>query len=205
MSREFSYMRFGRGKKRIELSLERKVRRSGFAGFVDSPMFQQSIAILVDDDRLDLMLIRGGYITACKDGTYPMIVLSGKVFANIKRGVPTARFMLFHEIGHYCWGHLNNPPAVEDEFMKRQQLVEQGIPSEEEVAADSFAAEYLGAEYALLALQDSMEERFALDVMSGAFNEDISAVALREYQLRIDALCSRFGIYSEESANECDI
>lgn len=194
MSREFSSMRFGKGANSLEICLERKVRKSGFAGFVTSTRFRESITIIVNDALLDEHNVRCGYITVRKDGTNPIIILENRTFNEIKRGVPTARLLLFHEIGHYCCGHLDCPPELETEFERRNDYAEQNGVSPEELEADNFAVEYLGADYVAWALQDWIDERATIDLIFGVGADPISGVAIKEYQARIDAINERYNL-----------
>lgn len=82
--------------------LERKVWKNGFAGLVLSDCFEDSIVLAVDNRRLDEDCLRGIYITAQKDGSKPVIVLSTAAFVGLKRGYDINRFALLHEVGHYC-------------------------------------------------------------------------------------------------------
>ena len=191
MARGYTYMPFGKGKDRIDLVLERKVRKGGYAGVVVSKQFQETIGIIVNEDVLDEMNVRSVYITANKDGSAPCIVLSMETFVGIKRGYIPDRFSLLHEVGHYACGHLMDPPDLKEENAMRERLLEDNQASKDELDADAFAANYLGAEVVAWALQESMEQRLATDLMCGVEEEDISKKALLEYQLRIDAINDR--------------
>lgn len=192
MSREYTYMPFGKGAHRLEVVLERKVRKGGYAGFVASKQFRETIGVVVREDLLDEMNVRSVYITAKKDGRDPRIILSTETFVGIKRGCIADRFLLLHEVGHYACGHLVDPPDIEEEFAMRERLLEDNQVSKDELDADAFAANYLGAEVVAWALQEKMERRLATDLMCGVEEEDISQKALLEYQLRIDAINDRF-------------
>ena len=198
MAREYTVMRLGKGKKKIELCLERRIRKYGYAGLIISNLFQEEIIIRVNESRLDEYCIRRGYISAREDGTHPKIIIDTDSFNGIKRGVIADRFMLFHEIGHYCCGHLTNPPELEAEFSKRIEHLENDEVSADEVAADCFAAEYLGPEQVILALQEAMEQRMTNDLFYGTADDPISKMAIYEYQLRIDAVNERFGLLEED-------
>ena len=198
MAKEYSVMRFRNGKNIVELCLERKIRKNGYAGLVFSKLFGETIGIFVDENHLDERCIRGGYITARKDGTDPCIILDGATFNGIKRGEATARFLLMHEIGHYCCGHLADPPLLEDELSKRKACLAENNVSSEEVEADCFAAEYLGAVCARWALQEAMEQRMTRDVFFGVAMEPDSQMVRREYQLRIEPVNERFGLSEED-------
>lgn len=191
MSREYTYMPFGKGTHRLEVVLERKVRKGGYAGFVTSKQFRETIGVVVREDFLDEMSVRSVYITANKDGSAPCIVLSMETFVGVKRGCIADRFSLLHEVGHYACGHLMDPPDLKEENAMRERLLEDNQVSKDELDADAFAANYLGAELVAWALQESMEQRLATDLMCGVEEEDISKKALLEYQLRIDAINDR--------------
>ena len=194
MAREYTYMPFGKGAHRLEVVLERKVRRGGYAGLVVSKQFPGTIGIVVREDLLDEMNARSVYITAKKDGSDPRIILSMETLVGIKRGCIADRFSLLHEVGHYICGHLVDPPDIEEEFAMRERLLEENQVSQDEVEADAFAVNYLGAEAVVWALQESMERRMTADLVCGVEEEDISQKALLEYQLRIDAINDRFGL-----------
>ena len=194
MAREYTYMPFGKGAHRLEVVLERKVRRGGYAGLVVSKQFPGTIGIVVREDLLDEMNVQSVYITAKKDGSDPRIILSMETLVGIKRGCMADRFSLLHEVGHYACGHLVDPPDIEEEFAMRERLLEENQVSQDEVDADAFAVNYLGAEAVVWALQESMERRMAADLACCIEEDDISQKALLEYQLRIDAINDRFGL-----------
>jgi hypothetical protein len=89
---------------------------------------------------------------------------------------------------------LVDPPDIEEELAMRERLLEENQVSQDEVEADAFAVNYLGAEAVVWALQESMERRMTADLVYGVEEEDISQKALLEYQLRIDAINDRFGL-----------
>ena len=190
MSREFSYMRFGRGARQIMLYLERKICKTGYAGLIFAPLLPEPIRIFVNDRRLEEMGIRVGYISVLPDGTDPVIFLTSEAFCALKRGSRSMRFLLFHEIGHYVCGHLSRPPRAEDPHRRRFELVTRGQVCPDELEADRFAAAYLGDDYAVWALQDAMSERLRFDIRTGAFGDEISCGALAEFQMRIDAIAA---------------
>lgn len=194
MAREYTYMPFGKGAHRLEVVLERKVRRGGYAGLVVSKQFPGTIGIVVREDLLDEMNVQSVYITAKKDGSDHRIILSMETLVGIKRGCIADRFSLLHEVGHYVCGHLVDPPELEEENAMRERLLAENQVSQDEVDADAFAANYLGADAVVRALQESMERRMAADLVYGVEEEDISQKALLEYQLRIDAINDRFGL-----------
>ena len=192
MAREYAYIPFGKGAHRLEVVLERKVRRGGYAGLVASKQFPETIGIVVREDFLDEMNVQSAYITAKKDGRDPRIILSTETFVGIKRGCIADRFSLLHEVGHYVCGHLVDPPDLKEENAMRERLLEENQVSQDELDADAFAANYLGAEVVAWALQEKMERRMATDLAYGVEKEDLSKKALLEYQLRIDAINDRF-------------
>lgn len=190
MGREYTFMRLGRQGQKIALCLERKIRKNGYAGFISSKCLRDTVMLVVNDAFLDEHGIRIGYITAQEDGTNPTIILTSTAFIGLKQGSLSVRFFLMHELGHYYHGHLEQPQELEDDFLKRQAALAKGIVPKEELEADNFAVQYLGAENAMTALQEVMEERMIYDLMCGTSADPTSELALREYQLRIDAICA---------------
>ena len=188
MSREFSYMRFGKGPRQMALYTERKICKNGYAGVIFSPLLNESIRIFVNDRRLEDMAIRVGYISVLPDGTDPVIFLTTDAFYALKRGSRSMRFLLLHEIGHYVCGHLSRPPRAGDPNYRRFELVTRGQVCPDELEADRFAAAYLGQAYAVQALQDAMTERLRYDLRTGAFGDALSNGALAEFQMRMDAI-----------------
>ena len=199
MRRKYSVMHYGKGKSRITLLLERKVWKNGFAGLVLSDRLEDSIVLAVDNRRLDENCLRRIYITAQKDGSKPVIVLSTAAFVGLKRGYDINRCALLHEVGHYCCGHLVNPPLLEEEVERRSKLVAQNKVAEEELAADAFAAEYLGAEYVAWALQECMDQWFAEQLCE---DDPDDGQVLREYQMRINHLSRQFGLDEEDEEED---
>ena len=190
MGREYCTMRLGRHGQKVNLCLERRMRKNGYAGFVSSKCFQEDVLIVVNDGFLEEQGIRLGYITAREDGSHPMVIMTSTAFTELKQGHISVRFFLMHELGHYYHGHLVQPPKLEDEFVKRETAIGKGVVPKEELEADSFAVQYFGVENVIAALQEVMEERMAYDLMCGTSADPISELALCEYQLRIDAICA---------------
>ena len=198
MSKKYTTMYFGKGKNKIGLCLERKISNCGYAGLVFSNGLQERIVLAVNDRKLESLGIRNGYITVDYDGSSPLIVLSTETFNGIKRGNINDRFLLLHEIGHYVCGHLAQCRSMENEFSYRKAALQHNTVTTEELEADRFAAEYLGPEFAVLALQNHMEQRMAYDIYSGTNSDSSSGSAIMEYQLRIDALVEYYDLF------ECD-
>lgn len=198
MSREYSIMRFGKPGNQINLCLERKIRKNGYAGFATSRNSREHIYIVVNEGLLNELGIRNGYITSNKDGTLPRIIMRAAVFNGFKQGKLSDRFLVFHEIAHYCCGHLRQQSELTEENTRREALTAQCLVSEDELEADRLAAEYLGAEAAVSALQEAMEQRMAYDIFYGSVDDPISPAALTEYQLRIDAINEHFDLYEYE-------
>ena len=141
MGREYCTMRLGRHEQKVELCLERRIRKNGYAGFVSSKCFREDVLIVVNDGFLEDQGIRGGYITAREDGTHPMVIMTSTAFTELKQGHLSVRFFLMHELGHYYHGHLAQPPKLEDVFSEREASMNKGIVPKEELEADIFAAE----------------------------------------------------------------
>lgn len=200
MRREYSYMYFGKKKNRITLMHRRKPCKNGFAGAVLSDRFKESIALVVDDEWLDENYAPSMCIGAQEeDGSKPVIMLSTAEFVGLKRGYPASRFALLHEVGHYCCSHLVNAPPLKEERERREKLVAQNKVAEDELAADAFAIEYLGAWYVSLAMADRIDQLLSIQLH---YDDVDFKSAIREYNMRIDHIAEQFGFYDEDEEDD---
>ena len=174
----YQIMRFGK-KKRISLIHLSKPLSNGFAGMVCSPLLADRIAIVVDPLEKE----RTEYDFAClafgENGAFPRIMMTKEVYYDIKRGEPYARMILLHELGHYDRQDHLIPKADCDE--ERARLVSGGLVSEAELAADFFAAAYLGAEVVAVGLQQLWEK---IACKYNECDEEEAELARKELALR---------------------
>ena len=152
---KFQVMNFGKGEKRITLVHLNKPLQGGVAGMLTSRLFSEKIAIVVDDTPS----AKRDYDFAClacgENGSFPRIKLMREIYYDIKRGLPYARMVLFHELGHYFYKHHMNMNEYRDE--KRKEFASNGKISKEEEEADLFAVEYLGSEVVTKGLEHMCE------------------------------------------------
>lgn len=95
---------------------------------------------------------------------------------------------MFHEIGHYRLGHLDVCTEIEQESAERKRLLREYKVYQVELEADRFAASYMGIDEAIAALTEAQECRMRDDIIYGSYGAELSILALREYDFRIQAL-----------------
>jgi len=139
----YQTMHFGKKKNRISLIHMNKPLKGGLAGMVSSSIFNENIAIIVDETPEELRDYDFACFACGENGAAPRVMMTREIYYDIKRGKPYARMILFHELGHYYNKDLSthNP----DRDAERVKLASEGIVSTEETKADAFAAEYLGS------------------------------------------------------------
>lgn len=107
MKLKYNRMYFGSKKNRITFVHLNKPWKLGLAGMVTSPLFEEKIAVAVDNTPMD----EADYDYAClacnRDGKSPRILMIPRVFYDIKRGSAEARTILLHELGHYRNGDIS--------------------------------------------------------------------------------------------------
>ena len=119
-------MAFGKGKSRLVIIHLNKVQESGLGGFVRSSMFKD-LPIVVDTSSEDERGYDFACLAAAKNGVIPKVKMTEEIFYGIKRNEPIARFSLFHEIGHYINGDLNNKDFISETYdANRVTAVKQG-------------------------------------------------------------------------------
>lgn len=188
MRMKYNWMSFGKKENRIRFVHLNKPWKLGLAGMITSPMFAEKIAVVIDDTPFD----KSDYDYAClccdKDGRSPRIMMSSRVFYDIKRGTPEARTILLHEIGHYH--NRDAPNATGTDHKEREALAARGEVSPAELRADAFAAEYLGSETVAAGLC-ALKERIRRDYSN--YEESAYSATLAELDARIAALAPAAG------------
>ena len=183
MGLKYNRMSFGKKGKRITFVHFNKPWKLGLAGMVTSPMFQENIAVVIDDTPFE----ESDYDYAClacdKHGKSPRIMMTSRVFYDIKRGTPEARTILLHELGHYKNNDISVGRGTDQE--KREALAAGGSVSPAELQADAFAAEYLGAEVVVRGLA-SLKERILHDYAD--YEQGYCDATVKELEDRISAL-----------------
>lgn len=183
MRLKYNRMSFGKKEKRITFVHLNKPWKLGLAGMITSPMFQEKIAVIIDDTPFE----KSDYDYACfacdKYGKSPRIMMNSRVFYDIKRGHPEARAILLHELGHYHHNDIPNASGIDCE--ERETLVANGKVSPAELRADAFAADYLGAETVIAGLS-TLKERIRKDYSE--YEESYYSATMAELDARISAL-----------------
>ena len=176
-------MYFGSKGDRIQVLHLRKPIRLGLAGMVSSKQFDDNIALVVDESGvIDFDFACLGYAA---DGTAPRILMTREIFYDFKRGSNMARMIVFHEIGHYCnKDHFNRAGSGEDANTARIQTVNSGGVDSKEVAADQYAARYLGTDAVVAGLREIRQEiqrRYG----TGEYDAESYNAAIKELDLRM--------------------
>lgn len=174
----YQSMHFGKKKNRISLIHMNKPLKGGLAGMVSSPLFDENIAIVVDEAPEELRDYDFACLACGENGAAPRVMMTREVYYDIKRGEQYARMTLFHELGHY----FNKDLSVhkENRDSERTRLVSAGKVSQEETRADSFAIEYLGSKYVVDGLEQLMSR-----VLSMCGN---ASSTVKEIELRIGSI-----------------
>ena len=185
MDLSYNFMRFGPKKRRIKIVHLKKPVTKGLAGLIESNLFPQRIAMVVDSRPLEDLNYNYMCLNYIGGRERVEIWMEPDIFYGIKRGDPMARTSLFHELGHQYLGHLkDNTEEMEAYDEARVQAVINGQVIQAELDADQFAVDYLGRDYVIRGLSDI---RASL-AKENAFDEEQQAIALKEMDLRIEKL-----------------
>lgn len=138
----YHIMHFGKKKNKISLIHMNKPLKGGLAGMVSSSIFNENIAIIVDETPEELRDYDFACLACGENGAAPRVMMTREIYYDIKRGKPYARMILFHELGHYYNKDLSVHNLERD--AEREKQASEGTVSTEETNADAFASEYLG-------------------------------------------------------------
>lgn len=188
MKMKMHQMSFGKKGNRITLVHMNKPISLGLIGMLQSPLFSENIALVIDaspeDDR--------DYTFAClayaAGNCHPRILMDRELFYDVIRGSAEARFILFHEIGHYVNQDCAELGFNNDTYQEsRINATENSVVSKHEAAADDFAVRYFGREQAIKGLS------CLLSRIKGKYdNEDYDAndtrLAIKELEMRIQRI-----------------
>ena len=165
---------YGIGGAKIEVLLLNEAMEDVLLGMVSSPLFREDIAIALDS-RGDI-----AYNFAClglmADGSKPRIYIIPELVEKLKAGDAEAKMILFHEVGHYVHKDYLVPQEEKDRVARAMD----DHVEERELAADDFAAEYLGRDTVI----EGLGMLFAR--MKKEYKDAPEAeIAIREVALRI--------------------
>lgn len=170
---------FGEGKEKIELTLLESLMDLKLGGMISSPMFNENIAIVVEDnpETIDYDFACLGYT---KEKTAPRVMMKSTFFEDLKRGTSESKMILFHEIGHYSNGDILTNDGNND--AEREVLVADNKVSEKELKADAFAVAYLGKDVVITGLED-LKKRILRDYAD--YDKDSILITTKEIDIRI--------------------
>ena len=168
----YQSMHFGKKKNRISLIHMNKPLKGGLAGMVSSSIFNENIAIIVDETPEELRDYDFACLACGENGAAPRVMMTREIYYDIKRGKPYARMILFHELGHYYNKDLSthNP----DRDAERVKLTSEGTVSNEEIKADAFAVDFLGASCVIVGLEKL--KTLVADLYSTTIEKEIGLV-----------------------------
>ena len=101
MDLSYNVMRFGPKKRRIKIVHLKKPVTKGLAGLIESNLFPQRIAMVVDSRPLEDLNYNYMCLNYIGGRERVEIWMEPDIFYGIKRGDPMARTSLFHELGHH--------------------------------------------------------------------------------------------------------
>lgn len=179
----YQTMHFGKKKNRISLIHMNKPLKGGLAGMVSSSIFNENIAIIVDETPEELRDYDFACLACGENGLVPRVMMTKEIYYDIKRGKPYARMILFHELGHYYNKDLSVHNPERD--AERVKLTSEGTVSNEEIKADTFAVSYLETKNVIIGLetlQQIIESKYK-DYDSDSVDTTISELKMRVQHL----------------------
>ena len=170
---------FNFGENRIDLLLLDAPMEKGLVGMVSSEMFNENIAIVVEDNpkTIDYDFACLGYT---KEKTVPRVMMKSIFFEELKQGTPESKTILFHELGHYVNQDILTNEGNTD--AEREALVADDKVCEKEIKADAFAVSYLGNETVIAGLE-ALKTRIIIEY--GDYDEESIHITVKEIDIRI--------------------
>lgn len=179
----YQTMHFGKKKNRISLIHMNKPLKGGLVGMVSSSIFNENIAIIVDETPEELRDYDFACLACGENGLAPRVMMTKEIYYDIKRGKPYARMILFHELGHYYNKDLSVHNPERD--AERVKLTSEGTASIEEIKADAFAVNYLGVKNVILGLETLQQ---IIESKYKDYDSDSVVTTINEIKMRVQHL-----------------
>ena len=179
----YQTMHFGKKKNKISLIHMNKPLKGGLAGMVSSSIFNENIAIIVDETPEELRDYDFACLACGENGAAPRVMMTREIYYDIKRGKPYARMILFHELGHYYNKDLSVHNPERD--AERVKLTSEGTVSNEETNADAFAVNYLGTKNVILGLETLQQ---IIESKYKDYDSDNVITTINELKMRVQHL-----------------
>ena len=121
-------------------------------------------------------------------GQKPKCYVSADTARKLQADDQAAVFMVFHELGHVVLGTTKRKKKDRNNNQHKIDALNRGIVDPDELAADAFAAEYIGLEDSIKALEESRDAYFLSFQHKILPDKTMPAKAYQEMTLRIEAL-----------------
>lgn len=121
-------------------------------------------------------------------GQTPKCYVSADTARKLQADDQAAVFMIFHELGHIVLGVSKSNKKDRNNNQHKIDALNQGIVDPDELAADAFAAEYIGLEDSIKALEESRDTYFLSFQHKILPDKTMPAKAYQKMSLRIEAL-----------------
>lgn len=176
---QYNEIEFGKDESKITITLLDQTMGQGLIGMISSPMFKENIAIVIveDPDSVDYNFACLGW---AENGAAPRVAMTKELYEELKSGVPVAKVVLMHEIGHYYNG--DNEKDEDNSDDRRRALVLQNEVCRKEINADAFVVKYLDKETVINGLQE-LQRRILADFAD--YDEESVQITIKEIDIRI--------------------
>lgn len=118
----------------------------------------------------------------------PVCYISADTARKLQVDDQAALFLIYHELGHVVIGTARNKKKTRNRDNHLLDGLTNGIVDPDELAADAFAAAYIGIEDSIKALEQERDSYFLSFQNKILPNKTMPAIAYQEMSLRIEAL-----------------
>lgn len=176
---QYKEIEFGKNASKITVTLLDETMGQGLTGMISSKMFKENVAIVIveDPDSVDYNFACLGW---AENGVAPRVAMTDKLYKELKAGLPVAKVVLLHEIGHYY--NCDNEKDEDNSDDRRREFVLQNKVCYKEINADAFAVKYLGKETVIAGLQE-LQQRILADFAD--YDEESIQITIKEIDIRI--------------------
>ena len=157
-------------------------------GYCFKDVYNNPVMTIVVSDRI--LAHNGNYycMVIYEKGQLPLFVCSWEIAKGLQESNPSAQFALMHELGHCVMRGSNSFRKSKKKDKHSIENLKVGKVENKELLADAFAAEYVGFENGIKALEETRDDLFMKLRLIVPPGDNYPILAYNEFTNRINAL-----------------
>ena len=189
---DFLIKKFNAGEKELRIYLLPAPIEKNAVGMVDSSIFTDRIALVIDTRPEDDRTYDYACLTYVKGSNVGAVYMEDRIYQGLKIDGNMERMILLHELGHFYYHHqVNKATSTSQIDQIRLDAINAGQIYKDEEQADEFAAEFIGFQNAADGLEQ-LKKECAIKYGTGEYNPNEVELSIKELEMRIQLILNLY-------------